>query len=385
MNTFQSILDAARREFRAVVAEKWTAVTLFLVPLIAGAVLTGIYFEKIVRDVPTMVVDRDGSAASRALIRALDANESIAVTREETTDNGIEQAMRDGTVQCAVEIPQGFERDLKEGKQVQVLCYSDGSNVLTANYAVKGVSTVVSTISAGVGSGKLAKTGVPSSHALATFNRIAIASRVLYNPGQNYADFFLPGVLSALLQQVMIIGAALSLVRSRAQGDALRHPAVEYAGRMLVYVGIGVAWAVVFYCGMFAVGGVPFYGSAVAGAAAIVLMLAAMVSLGMMISALVSDGSTAMQYAFIVSSPAFIMSGYTFPQLAVAPVIRWAGECMPLTPFLKAWRRIVLYGAGVEAVWLQLLSMAIMTAVFLGAAEVVRRLKLSNAAEGGRS
>jgi ABC-2 type transport system permease protein len=52
--------------------------------------------------------------------------------------------------------------------------------------------------------------------------------------------------------------------------------------------------------------------------------------------------------AFIISSPAFLLSGYTFPQLAMHGIARGAGEIIPLTPFLTAWRRLVLYGAGWE-------------------------------------
>jgi len=53
-----------------------------------------------------------------------------------------------------------------------------------------------------------------------------------------------------------------------------------------------------------------------------------------------------MQVMFIVSSPAFLVSGYTFPQLAMPGTIQCLGYIVPLTPFLAAWRKVVLYGGG---------------------------------------
>jgi ABC-2 type transport system permease protein len=216
------------------------------------------------------------------------------------------------------------------------------------------------------------KTGTPSAFAMERYSPISVTPQFVFNPGQNYGNFFLPGVLAALLQQVVVIGAALTWVREFRSGEIrdlleiTRNPFTLAAGKLLVYVLIGAVWAVFFFAGLFPVFGIPFTGSRIAGSLLIVLMLAGMGLLAMTISSFVEHRETAMQVMFIVSSPAFLLSGYTFPQFAMTGVARWAGYVIPLTPFLTGWRRVVLYGGGCADILPELAMLACGIVCFAG-------------------
>jgi ABC-2 type transport system permease protein len=121
---------------------------------------------------------------------------------------------------------------------------------------------------------------------------------------------------------------------------------------------------VVFFAGLLPLAGATISGSLFAAIASIVLMMIGMALVAMMISALVPTRSTAMQFVFIASSPAFILSGYTFPLLSMTWPVQVLANLIPLTPFLVAWRRIVLYGAGLADVWSQVLQMVVLVLVF---------------------
>ena len=372
MSTLRTIGTIARREFAKIAADRWTVAALTVIPLVTGIILASIYAYQIVQDIPTVVIDYDGSAASRALARALDSHESLRLIRTEAGERDAESIVRSGDASCVVVVPEGFESSLKRGGQSPMICFLNGSNMVLSNYALKAVSATITTVTAGVAIEKLEKTGTPVTHALEAYAPISVNARYMFNPGQNYANFFIPGILAALLQQIVVIGAALTWVREFRSGEITellgisRNVVVVITGKLLVYTLIGIVWSLFLFGGLFPLFGVPYSGSLIAGALSAVLMIVGMALLAMFISSLFSHRETAMQVVFIVSSPAFLVSGYTFPQFAMTGIIQWVGYIAPLTPFLTAWRRIVLYGGGMGDIG-QELAIIIITIIIYAA------------------
>ena len=382
MNTLRTIVAVARRELAKIAADRWTLIAVTIAPLVAGVVLALIYTNSVVLDIPTVVVDRDHTAASRAFARALDAHESLRVIRTVESEEEGEAAIRSGEASCVVVLPPDFERNVKRGDRSALLCFLNGSNMVLSNYALKAVSTTITTATAGIAIDKMEKTGTPASHALESYGPLAINPQYLFNPGQNYGNFFLPGILAALLQQVVAIGAALTWARESHSGGfpellgITRNVWTIATGKLLVYVAIGLAWALFFFGGLFPLFGVPYTGSLLAGLITVVLMLTGMTLLAMMISSFLEHRETAMQVTFIVSSPAFLLSGYTFPQMAMTGVARWTGMLIPLTPFLTAWRRVVLYNGGVADILGEIAMLAASIILYGGIMVFVMRKRI---------
>jgi ABC-2 type transport system permease protein len=366
MKTLQAIGRIARREVREILADRWTLVAVTLMPLIAGVLLTALYAHRIVEDLPVGVIDEDRSATSRMLIRAFDAHQSISVVPLDAPSSSAEEIMRREDYTGLIVIRSGFEADLKQGKQSPVLLYLDNSNMVSGNALLKAASTTAGTVSAGVALQKALRGGALGESSLALVQPVAVQAHNMFNPAQSYSDFFVPGILAALLQQIVVIGAALTWVREFRSGKITqllaeeRHLGVIIAGKLLVYVAIGLVWAVVLFAGLFGAVGVPYAGSISAGLASVALMVVAMGLLAMMISSFFEHRETAIQITFLVSSPAFLVSGYTFPAIAMTAPARWVGSIIPLTPFLTAWRRLVLYGAGWSDIAVQLGLMCLM-------------------------
>jgi ABC-2 type transport system permease protein len=363
MSTLRTILNVARREAVKIAGDRWTVVAITIVPLVVGIILASIYAFKTVLDIPMVVVDRDGTSASRALARALDAHESLRLIRVSNAGNDGETVLRSGEAACVVVIPADFESSLKRGDRSPVLCFLNGTNMVLSNYALKAVSTTVSSVTAAIAMEKLEKTGTPATHVLEAYMPIVVSPQYIFNPGQNYSNFFLPGILAALLQQVVVIGAALTWVREFRSGEIkellgiTRNAFVLTAGKLLIYVLVGLCWSLFLFAGLLPLFGVPYTGSLTAGVLSVFLMVAAMALLAMAVSSMFSHRETAMQVMFIVSSPAFLLSGYTFPQFAMTAAARWVGFIVPLTPFLTAWRRLVLYGGGFADIMPQLVML----------------------------
>jgi len=382
MTTPRIIGAIARREVRQIAADRWTLIAITVMPLVMGVLLMLLYTRGVVRDLPTLVVDHDRSAASREFIRVLDAHESVNVIRTCESDAEGEAALRSGEASVVVVIPGEFESTLKRGGRGGLTCLLNGSNMVTSNYGLKAVTAAVTTASAGLAIDRLERKGTSAVHAAESYGPIAVSPCYVFNPGQNYANFFVPGILAALLQQVIVIGAALTWVREFRSGGITDLVAISRnvfalaVGKLLVYLLIGAAWAVIFFVGLFSIARIPYTGSFLAGTALTLMMITGMALLAMLISAFCSHRETAIQITFIVSSPAFLLSGYTFPQMAMTAVARYVGCLVPLTPFLTGWRRVVLYEGGWADVSGQLLLLvcAIFTYGILMAFVIRRRI-----------
>lgn len=378
----RAVAAIARRELREVMADRWTAVSVTVMPLVIGAVLTALYAGRIVAEEPVGVIDEDRSGTSRALIRALDAHQTLRAEVLDVPAAEAEGLIASGGRAAVIVIPEDLERTMKNGQQGAVLCLLNNSNMVVGNAVLKAVSTTGATVSAGAAIGKANRGGATGAAGTALAVPVAVSVRTMFNPAGNYSDFFVPGILAALLQQVVVIGAALTWVREFRTGritEALavtRSAVVLATGKLLVYAGIGAAWGVVFFCGFFPLVGVPYTGSIAGGVAATLLMLIAMGLIAMLISSFCEHRETAVQVTFIVSSPAFLVSGYTFPASAMTDPAAWAGAIIPLTPFLTAWRRLVLYGAGLGDVLPQLGLLVLMIAVLAVAMQVQVRRRL---------
>jgi len=370
MKSISNILLIARREAGLLLADRWTAAAMLAAPLIVGGIMALIYSGRIVRDIPTLVVDEDQSSTSRLLARALDANEFLSVVATRSTTAGMEESLRDGSVQCAVQIPRGAERDLKRGQQVHIVFTVSGTNIVAAVSAIRGASEVAGTLAAGIRMENMERHGVPSMMAFNAAVPVEITHRFVFNPAEEYSTFLLPGLLIALIQQVVMVGTALSWAREYQDGilGGLRSISTsigeQMTGKLIPYIAVGLLWSVVFFAGVFPLFGIPFTGSVMAASVALAMMTIAMGLLAMTISAAAVDKVTAMQFVFIVSSPAFLVSGFTFPLMAMTAPVRVFAALIPTTHFLAAWRRIVLYGAGFENIGVELGIMAAMIVGF---------------------
>jgi ABC-2 type transport system permease protein len=381
MKTMHAIGAVALREVREILADRWTLVAVTIMPLIAGVLLTAMYANRIVADLPLGVIDEDRSVTSRIVFRALDAHQTLTAVAVDEPGAEAEPIMRSGAYAGLVVIPSGFEQKLKQGQQSTVLCYINNSNMVSGNALLKAASTTVGTISVGSAMQKANRSGALGQSSMALAQPVVVQVRPLFNPAQNYSDFFVPGILAALLQQVVVIGAALTWVREFRSGritellEMTGSLGAIAAGKLLVYVAIGAMWAVILFAGLFSFVGVPYTGSVLAGIVTVMLMIVAMGLVAMMISSFFEHRETAIQITFIVSSPAFLVSGYTFPAFAMTAPARWVGAIIPLTPFLTAWRRLVLYGAGWADIAGQIGILLVMIAVAGGVMMIRLRMR----------
>jgi ABC-2 type transport system permease protein len=87
------------------------------------------------------------------------------------------------------------------------------------------------------------------------------------------------------------------------------------------------------------------------------VFIAANLALGLFFSTLAQTQQQAMQMSFFFMLPNILLSGFMFPFEGMPVPAQWLAQALPLTHFLRIVRGIVLKGAGladvvIELVWL---------------------------------
>src|SRR5438046_1327132 len=166
-----------------------------------------------------------------------------------------------------------------------------------------------------------------------------------------------PGVIGVVLQIGTTVATAMALVRERERGtlEQLLVSPLSRAGLMLgkiiPYLCIGMAMAIVLFIIMRFVFSVPIAGNLVAMLFSTLVYVFALLSLGLLVGTKAENQMQALQMSMVFLLPSVFFSGFIFP-LQTMPWIFYAlGALFPTTYFILLIRAILLRVAHFFEYW----------------------------------
>lgn len=343
------------KEIRQLRRDRITAAMIVGIPSLQ-LLLFGFAINLDVRGIDAGIADQANTAASRALVQDLLVTGVIVVRQRVTTPDALMRAIRAGEISVGVVVPPDFERRLAEGREaVQVMV--DGSDTSVQN-AVR----------------QLAQLPVSGARAPGTISVVSF-----YNPERRSAVNVVPGLVGVILTMTMVLFTAVAVVRERERGNIellITTPVTPLelmVGKVLPYIGIGLLQtSIVLALGVW-VFQVPVRGSLGDVYGAALLLIAANLSLGLLISTRAQSQFQAMQMGFFVMLPSILLSGFMFPYAGMPMVAQWIAEVLPLTHFVRLIRGVMLRGADLFDLWREVAVLAAFTGVMMTLA--VRRFR----------
>lgn len=344
------------RELRRVFTDSRLALIIFGGPFLYGLLFGGVYWYGRVREVPIFAIDQDNSALSRDLLTAIDASDNLHILRYGETTDDFADAVKRGQVYLCVMIPANFERDLKRGHGARVVVLVDGTNTLVANVTYRSLRTVIATYSAGAQAKRLLLAGTPRRHLMPGISPLQAEFRVMFNPAYNYSTFLLMGLVCIALQQVTMMGAAIALgleceEKHRRSLLALTHsPLKALLAKTFALCFLMIPLGCLGLYLPFSVFGAAFRGSWNAVLATTALFLLVQVLAGFTVAGICRTALTSVQVLLCLSVPAFLLSGFTWPLMAMPQWLQTVGNALPLTAYADMVRKVSLMGAPFELV-----------------------------------
>lgn len=353
----ERIREMVKKELRQLFRDPRLRRVIFVAPVIQ-LIVFGYAVSTDIRNTPTFVVDQDGTRASRDLVEAFTASGYFRVVGRSLRPADLVRALDHGTAIVGLVIPAGYAGDLAEGRaKVQVLL--DGTNSNTATVARGYAERIV--LAHGLAVGPARSAGSPGATP-----PVDLRARAWYNPDLASRNYNVPAVVGAIILLVCLLLTSLAIVREREIGtlEQLRvsplTPGELILGKTIPFAAIGlVDLALITAVALFWFG-IPFRGSALLLLLASILYLLSALGVGLLISTISRTQQEAFMAAFLVFMPTILLSGFMFPITSMPKLFQWLTLANPMRHYLEVVRGVFLKGAGPEALWPQLLALAVM-------------------------
>ena len=348
MKTFLKLIA---REFRLFFSNSVAVVILIGAPVAYGLLFGFVYQQGIVTDLPVAVVDQNRTETSRILIDAMNDNQHIEIVAIVPDISLLNNDLKSGKIVGFVNIPHKFEQDIFMQRYPQLHVELNAVNIVNTNFALRGLRESLETINAGLQIEALQKQGVPASIASQQFEAFSISTFSNFNPSLNYLTFLFPGLLATILQQVLLLALALSFSKDYEDGtfsELLKHttsPMMVLLTKSFPYLLMGgLIWLMILHM-LLAAFGVSNAGSWAMIYSLSIMFILSVTAIGILISAIIPSQLKSTEILMVIATPAFIISGFTWPLSQMPEWVIWIASVIPLTHFLEAIRNVMLAGA----------------------------------------
>lgn len=352
MKTFISLLKI---EFKRIFSNGVLLAIFFGAPIGYGILFGYVYQQAKVVDLPIVIVDQDQSPTTDKIIDAFEDNEVLLVVDVRSSDVNIINEMPVEQYAAVITLPSDFEKNILQKNHPEVRIDLNMANILNANTASKNISSVLMTLNAGIEIEGLKKQGLHPTQAKAAYESFKINFNKLYNSTGNYVTFMLPGLLAAIMQQVIFLVMALVFSRDFEDGyfitltkkskSSFYHVMLKATPFLIM---LPIMW--LFVSLLF-----PYFNitAAIFNIPMLILTLLltlASMGIGMLFSIAIPSQLKATELLMVISTPAFILSGFTWPTIAIPDFITSIAQFIPVTQFLSGFRTIAFYDGDVSAI-----------------------------------
>lgn len=344
----KTLIQLIKREFTRFFKDSTLISVFILAPIVYALLIAMVYRNGKVADLPILVVDEDNTPLSSQLVDMLQESEKLKIVKLKYDDRFSEEELIKSKSIAAIVIPDRFEADILQKKYPEINTFINTTNLLTANLASGAIQTTIGTFNAGIEISSLKKRGMGSTQASQNYEPFKTNYIRLYNPSANYFTYMWPGMLAVVLQQILLLGLAVSFAREFEQ-NTFASQLVERTKSSLTMILAKVipfwimsVFVVLMYYGFHKLFHAPMPYQLWPFILNTALFVVAVSMLGIFLSLLFKDSLRATQILMLMAAPAFIIGGYSWPLEAMPRGIQIFANMIPLTPFLEA-HKMLLY------------------------------------------
>ena len=333
------------KEFVQMRRDRLTFGMIIGVPILQ-LVLFGFAINTDPRGLPTALVAADDSPFARALVSALENSQYFKFTRQPASEPEADRLLQLGDVQFVLVIPPDFSRKLQRGERPQLLVAADATDPSATGNALAAFNNVLQQTLQRELSGPLFSLRQSESP-------VDLRIQRRYNPEGATRYNIVPGLMGVILTMTMIMMTALAMTRERERGTMENllatpvRPIEVMAGKIAPYVIVGYLQVTLILAAAWLLFDVPMVGSLLLLSVALIVFIAANLSVGFTFSTIARNQLQAMQMTFFFFLPSLLLSGFMFPFRGMPQWAQIIGEALPLTHFLRIVRGILLKGSGI--------------------------------------
>ena len=346
--SFSRWLGIVGKEFIQLKRDRLTFGMIVGIPIIQ-LILFGFAINSDPKHLPTAALIADRSEFSRSILAGLRNSEYFAFIGEARDEDDANRMLATGEAQFVISIPADFSKRLVRGERPALLVEADATDPSATGNAIAALNQLAQTVLVHDLTGPLAP--------LATSpNAFEVRIHPRYNPEALTQYNIVPGLMGVILTMTMVMMTGLAITRERERGtmeNLLATPATALevmTGKIVPYILIGLLQISIVLTLANWLFNVPMLGNIAILYLAVLLFIAANLTLGLTFSALAQNQLQAVQMTFFFFLPSILLSGFMFPFRGMPRWAQYIGEALPLTHFLRIVRGVLLKGNGVAEV-----------------------------------
>ena len=331
------------REMTLIFREKALFFALFCYPLLVVIFYTALLSQGTILQMPVSVVDMDRSVASRALIQDLAAKPEILISARDTSLYDAKQRLLSQDVYGIVYIPNDFEKLMLVNESPQVAAFYNNQYMSVGSVLQNGFTVALTSVLSKYQTNTVLKEGIARPIAAQQLSPIQLEVHTVFNPTLNYNYTLNNGVVSTLLQIIIMMVMVFTFARDKYKSGGIAVPLAMANGsyfrylinKMIPYL----LWFVVAHMVLDAIL-ILFYDMPVRGSLTILYIGTALfVATAQLWAAILTFWlpEKVLNYgaASSFSSPAFGFIGLYFPRIAMSWYALAWGAVLPITWYVE--------------------------------------------------
>ncbi|MDD4600645.1 putative multidrug ABC transporter permease YbhR [bioreactor metagenome] len=354
----ERLMHMIRKEFIQVFRNPKMRAIVLVMPLIQSMVF-GYAVTTDVKNVPTAIYDQAETPESRDLIDRFIHSGYFSVKTIIRSDREIDELLDNGEVAAVLRIPSDFSAKIASGSTAAVQIIVDGTDSNTAGVVLSYAGNIIRNdaielMQKQIGNQDWEPLGVN------------LQTRAWFNENLTSRNFYVPGVIAAIVMLVTLLLTSMSVVREKEMGTMEQivvtpiKPIEFILGKTMPSIILGfvnmifVTLISVFWFD------IPVRGSLMTLFIANGFYLMTTIGIGLFISTISDTQQQAMMSTFFFFLPALLLSGFMFPIANMPEVVQAFTYFNPLRYFLIIIRGVFLKGVGVTILWPQILALFIL-------------------------
>lgn len=372
-----------RKEFIQMLREPRMRFLLFLPPVIQ-LLIFGYAVTLDVDSARIAWMDMDHTPESRALLARFEGSGRFQVVAKPQSEADVQSILDRSQAHGVVRVLPGFARDLLRGRPTEVQVLLDGTNSNTASLVSAYAAQVIAGFSNDMAPEQTVRVAVRNTGngPMARNGAVLPRTRIWFNADLYSRNYFVPGVAANILLMITLMLTAQAIIREKEIGTLEQlmvtpmRPIDLMLGKTLPFAVVGMVDMLIITGAALAIFHVPFRGSFPLLLFCAALFLMTSLGAGLFLSTISNTQQQAVMMSFFFTTPAFMLSGFTFPIRNMPVVVQYLTYLNPLRYFMEIVRGVFLKGVGIETLWPKMLSLVIYGVVVLGMSAIRFRKKL---------
>jgi ABC-2 type transport system permease protein len=387
---FKDIWQIAQKDLTEFYRSKIAIIAALMMPIFM-MLLIGFIFpsQNSLKNVPIGIYNQDKQVVGNNFVKELkdlviDGNHTFIV-HNYTSLQAMKEGIKKQDVNGGVIIPKDLTKRAAANKQTELIIIRDQSNPQIAAMTSTALTKAAEGFGGVLGAKKvetilLEKSKIPSSDKNIAVSALALTAPLKTRlegvvPGNpNYFEFLAPGIMMMVVITALLTGLAGAVAKENEQGT-IDGILIAPITRLSIILGKALAQSIRGFIQGFivlliavTVFGVTIHGSFFLVALLLFLCIFSFVGLGILVSASVAEQEAATQLLFMLQLPVLFLSGAFFPLQQMPLMMQNIAHALPLTYAVEALRKVIVLGAGFNAVKGEILILVIFGVVTLAIA-----------------